>query len=220
MRKITAIEAQKRNPGRVNIYLDDQFAFGLSRMVAAWLSVGQYLSEEKIASLQAEDAREVAFQRACHLLGYRPRSEDEIRKNLEKHAIPAETIEHTLDRLRELGWVGDAAFARAWVENRSTFRPRSKRALQLELRQKGIAQEVIESALAQVDDEESLALQAAQKQARKLTACDWPQFRKKLSAFLARRGFSYPVIAPVVRTIWQTLHTQHNNNTCENEEMP
>ena len=60
MRTVTAIEVQQKNPQRVNIYLDDQFAFGLSRITAAWLKVGQGLSEEKIASLQAEDAREAA----------------------------------------------------------------------------------------------------------------------------------------------------------------
>ncbi len=217
MRKITAIEAQKRNPGRVNIYLDDQFAFGLSRIVAAWLSVGQVLSEEKIAALQAEEAREAAFQRACRFLGYRPRSEDEVRKNLEKHHIPAETIEHTLGRLRDLGLLGDADFARAWVENRSTFRPRSKRALGMELRQKGIAREVIQSVLDEVGDEEPLALQAAHKQARKLTRCDWPEFRQKLGAFLARRGFSYEVIVPVVRAVWETTRTQQADEIYDEE---
>lgn len=213
MRKITAIEAQKRNPSRVNIHLDDQFAFGLSRIVAAWLVVGQTLTEEKIAALQAEDVREVAFQKACRFLGYRSRSEEEVRKNLEKHEIPAETIEHTLGRLRNMGLLGDADFARAWVENRNTFRPRSKRALGMELRQKGIDHQVIQSVLDEVMDEEPLALQAAQKQARKLAHYDWPQFRQKMGAFLARRGFSYEVIAPVLRTVWEVTHTQQTDET-------
>ena len=52
MRKITAIEVQKRTPNRVNIYLDGEFAFGLSRIVAVWLRTGQELSEEKIEQLQ------------------------------------------------------------------------------------------------------------------------------------------------------------------------
>lgn len=217
MRKITAIEAQKKNPNRVNIYLDDQFAFGLSRIVAAWLSVGQVLGEEKIAALQAEDAREVAFQKACRFLSYRQRSVDEVRKNLEKHEIPPETIEHTLNRLQELGLLGDAAFARAWVENRNTFRPRSKRALSVELRQKGVDRQVIQSVLDEVVDEEPLALQAAQKQARKLARYEWPEFRQKLGAFLARRGFSYEVIAPVVQNVWKSMHAAQADNIFDEE---
>ena len=61
MKKITAIEVQKRSPNRVNIHLDGEFAFGLARIVAAWLRVGQDLSEEKIEQLQADDARERAY---------------------------------------------------------------------------------------------------------------------------------------------------------------
>ena len=49
--KITALKAQKRNPNRVNVYLDGNFAFGVARIVAAWLNIGQELSPEKVASL-------------------------------------------------------------------------------------------------------------------------------------------------------------------------
>ena len=51
VRKITAIKRQKRDPNRVNIYLDDDFAFGLSRIIAGWLDVGHELDDEKIISL-------------------------------------------------------------------------------------------------------------------------------------------------------------------------
>ena len=48
MKKITGIQAQKRSPNRVNIYLDGEYAFGLAQIVAAWLRVGQELDEKKI----------------------------------------------------------------------------------------------------------------------------------------------------------------------------
>ena len=80
--RITALKVQKKNPNRVSIYLDDEFAFGVSRIVAAWLQVGQILSDEKIASLQQAENQEAALQRALLLLSYRPHSEAEIRKKL------------------------------------------------------------------------------------------------------------------------------------------
>ncbi len=40
-RRITSLKVQKKNPNRVSIYLDEEFAFGVSRIVAAWLHVGQ-----------------------------------------------------------------------------------------------------------------------------------------------------------------------------------
>ena len=53
MTEITAIKLQRRNHQRVNIYLNGQFAFGLARIVAAWLQVGQNISHEKIEQLRA-----------------------------------------------------------------------------------------------------------------------------------------------------------------------
>jgi len=202
MKKITAIVVQKRNPNRVNIHLDGEFAFGLARITAAWLRTGQELDEKKIEQLQAEDAKERALQQALLFLGYRARSESEIRKNLQKHEIPESVIEETLERLRNDKLVDDSQFAQTWVENRSTFRPRSRRMLAMELRQKGLDDESMQSALEDVDDE-TLAYEAAQKRAPRFKELEWIEFRKKLTGFLARRGFSYSVITPVVSRIWK-----------------
>ncbi len=206
MRKITALKLQKRNPRRVNVYLDGEFAFGLSRMVAAWLQVGQTLSEEKIQALLAQDAREKAYERALNFLSYRDRSLDEIRQNLKKHQTPDDIIAETLQRLQADGYADDARFARAWVENRNTFRPRGRRALAQELRRKGVQPEIIARVLQENEADEELALRAGRKRARRYAALPWPDFRRKLTAFLARRGFEYAVVAPVVQRLWQELH--------------
>jgi regulatory protein len=216
MKKITAIEVQKRTPNRVNIHLDGEFAFGLARIVAAWLQVGQELSDEKIEQLQAEDLRERAFQQAMLFLSYRARSESEIRQNLRKHEIPEPVIEQTLERLRQNGLANDDQFARAWVENRSAFRPRSRRMMAMELRQKGLTHEAVSSAIESVDDE-ALAYEAAQKRAARFRGLEWNEFRKKLSDFLARRGFSYSVVAPVVTRIWNEAH--NNEQHYEEEDL-
>jgi regulatory protein len=212
MKKITAIQVQKKNPNRVNISLDDEFAFGLSRIVAAWLSVGQVLSDEKIAALQIEDAREVAYQRAMRFLGYRARSAREVRDNLEKHETPEIVIEEVLKRLQETNLVNDQEFAQAWVENRNTFRPRSRRALAMELRRKGLDDDVVQDTLDQNVDENALALDAARKYLRKVEKLEWPDFRQKLGGFLGRRGFSYEVVAPVLRQVWSEIHVGGNQS--------
>lgn len=210
MKKITALVVQKKNPNRVNIYLDGEFAFGLARITAAWLQRGQELSNEKITQMQAEDARERAFQQAMLFLSYRVRSEKEIRQNLFKHEIPEEVIEQTLERLRESGLVNDNQFARVWVENRNTFRPRSRRALTMELRQKGLDDETVQAAVSNLD-ENALAYESANKRAGRLKGLEWDEFRKKLSEYLARRGFPYSVIAPVVTQIWNKVHAEEQH---------
>jgi regulatory protein len=198
---ITALTAQQRNRERVNVFLDGEFAFGLARIVAAWLQVGQKLSEEKIASLLSEDQREVAYQRALRFVQFRERSEAEIQENLREHKVPEEIIQEVLERLQRSGIVDNRRFARTWIENRSEFRPRSRRALAYELRRRGIEQEVIQDSLESLDDEE-LAYQAAIKQTRKYRELPWQEYRQKMYAFLARRGFSYETAAPVVARIW------------------
>jgi len=209
--KITALEVQKRNPNRVNVYLDGEFAFGLARIVAAWLRVNSELDDEKIKQLQVEDARERAIQQALIFLSYRARSEAEIRQNLRKHEIPEEIIGSTLERLRRDGFANDHGFAKAWVDNRSEFRPRSRRMLAMELWQKGIDEESTSAALENID-EDALAYEAARKRAPRFKELDWNDYRNKLSAFLARRGFSYSVIAPVVTRIWNETHAQKHEH--------
>lgn len=217
MPKITAIEPQK-NRNRVNIHLDGEFAFGLDRFVAAWLKAGDELSAEKIARLQADDSIERAYQQAMLFLSYRVRSEKEIRQNLRKHDIPDEVIEHTLVRLREGGLANDNQFARAWVENRNIFRPRSRRVLASELRQKGLDDEAVQSAVAGVD-EDALAYESAVKRARRFKDLEWTEFRRKLSEYLARRGFSYSVIAPIVTRIWNEAHADGEQEHFEDEDI-
>ena len=227
--KITALRLQKRNRQRVNVYLDGEFAFGLARIVAAWLQSGQEISDEKIAQLKKEDAREVAYQQILKLLHYRPRTESEMIQNLRKHKVDEEIISEVMDRLKQNGLVDDTRFAQAWVENRNDLRPRSRRALAYELRQRGVDSQVIEQSIEQLDDE-ALAYQAALQQARKLKKLDWQDFRQKMLGFLARRGFNYEVSAPVVSRVWAEQHQDETveddpyadldaNNLSDNEEV-
>jgi regulatory protein len=218
MKKITALEPQKNHPNRVNVYLDDEFAFGLSKIVAAWLKVGQTLDEAKIEKLQVEESREAAYQQAMLFLGFRARSEAEIHKNLEKREFHPAVIEETLQRLREEKLVNDDEFAGSWVANRSEFRPRSKRALAMELKRKGLTEAAIQSATEALD-ESALAYAAAQKRVRRLEGMEWIEFRKKLGEYLARRGFAYEVVAPTVKRLWLERGGRHDNNF-ENEEFP
>lgn len=201
----------------MNIYLDGEFAFGVARITAAWLKIGDQLSDEKIAKLLAEDTREWAYQQALLYLSYRVRSEKEVRQNLKKHEMSEDVIEETIERLLKAGFVNDGKFAQTWVENRSAFRPRSRRALAMELRQKGLADETVTSAISGVN-EEALAYQAAQKRLGRLKGLEWNDFRKKLSEFLARRGFPYSVIAPIVTKAWSETHTDDQHKNFEDDE--
>ncbi len=202
MFKITDIKPQKRDTQRLNVYLDGEFGFGVARAVAPWLKIGKELSREEIEGLQAKDEAEKAYQRALNYLSYRERSEEEVCGNLRKHDFPDTAIEEVLERLRRNTLLSDKRFAEKWVENRDAFHPRSRRALAMELRQKGISSSIIDEVLTEVDDHK-MAYNAAQKKLRRLQDLEWPEFRKKLHGYLGRRGFSYGVTAEVTKQVWE-----------------
>ncbi|MGB8214978.1 MAG: RecX family transcriptional regulator [Anaerolineales bacterium] len=202
----------------MNIYLDGEFAFGLAAIVAAWLRVGQELDEEKIVRLKAEDENESTYQKALHFLSYRPRTSAEVRQNLLKRGISESLMQETVNRLKSAGLVNDEDFARAWVENRNTFRPRGKTALRMELRRKGLSDEIVQSVLDTQGNEAALAFEAARKYARRLAGLEWPEFRQKLGGFLARRGFSYSTLAPVVSEVWKETQTADAGSLSDKEE--
>jgi regulatory protein len=201
---ITAIKQQKRNLQRVNIYLDGNYAFPLAKIVAAWLKVGQKISAEKIQELRGQDEGEKAFQRALNFISYRPRSQAEVERNLQKHEVPAAVILEIIERLKRGKLLDDTDFARRWVEDRATFKPRGSYALRAELRQKGVPDETIDLAISNLDETE-LAHAAARRKLRQLTKFEWPDFRNKLSAHLSRRGFGYETVAEVCKETWNEL---------------
>lgn len=216
--EITALKAQKKNPNRISVYLDGEYAFGLARIVAAWLRIGQRLSEADLNRLKQQDTLEVAYQKSLHFLGYRPRSEAEIQRKLSEQGFEEGVVNGTIQRLKENGFLGDEQFARDWVENRTTFRPRSKRVLAMELRQKGVDEEAIQRALAETGDEDNLAYQTAIKYAHRLASVDWETFRKRLGAYLMRRGFSYGTIAPILRQVWDETHSSAESANLTRDE--
>jgi regulatory protein len=208
MATITALTTQKRNAERINVFLDGQFAFGLAAIAATGLRVGQSLSAEEITTLQRKDDYEKARKSALHLISRRPRSAEEIKRNLHKKAFDDLLIVHVVDDLTAAKLLDDQAFAAYWVEQRETFKPRSRLGLRQELRQKGVPHQIIEDALEQVD-EESAARRVAEKQAWRWNQLSEDEYRVKLSRFLQRHGFPYDVIVETTNVTWQTLNEEH-----------
>jgi regulatory protein len=201
---ITALQFQKRNKERVNVYLDGTYAFGLDAMEAARLHKGQVLSDEEIAVLQAQDDRQRAFNLALRFLSYRPRSRAEVQRYLRDKALPDKVIQVALLRLERAEYVDDEAFARFWVENREQFRPRSQRALRYELRQKGVGEVIIDKVLRDLDDE-AAAWRSVEGRLHRWANLPADQLRQKLMGYLNRRGFDYATVTVTLEKALQFL---------------
>jgi regulatory protein len=133
-----------------------------------------------------------------HFLSFRPRSEKEIRDNLIKKKASQEIIEQIITWLKQQKFLDDEEFTRWWIEQRSKFRPKSMRIIKLELKQKGIAQQVIDGV---VEDPES-KIQNDLESAKKIVEKKFPKYKglskyelyQKLGAVLARKGFNWETI--------------------------
>jgi regulatory protein len=211
--KVTALKTHPRNKAQVKLYLDGKFACNLAKIVGTRLRVGQELDEAALARLQKADDAEQAYERALRFLASRPRSEAEVRQRLRQHEVSEQTIDAVLERLRGAGLIDDQAFANYWVENRSTFRPKSKRMLTLELKRKGVKDaEALGQALENANDAEA-AYQVAAKRARRMSALPYAEFFRKLGDFLARRGFDYETIQSVVKRVWSEMRAADEGAT-------
>lgn len=211
MPKITRLEQQKRNKDRVNVYLDDEFAFGLNLMDAAHLRKGQELTDSDIAELCQKDAIVKAIGIAVNLLSYRPRSMQEIRQRLRKKDYDEIVIEEAIERMSNLAYLDDTTFARFWIESRNRSKPRGKTALRYELRQKGVADDIIHELLDDLVDEQSAAYQAAQVRVRRMRGKTQFEFKRKIGSFLQRRGFGYDAVKQALDTLIEELEEDESD---------
>jgi regulatory protein len=204
MSKITGLKKSKGREKHVEVFLDGKPALNLLAEIACKekLEAGQELSESRLEVITGLDRFQRCHNAAIRYLSYRPRSEAEIKQRLQHHGFDDACTEKVIVKLSEQGLVDDTAFARFWIDNRRTFRPRSRRMTKLELRRKGLNMDVIEQAIHDIDDRES-AYRAALSRTRHLFPSDYPVYRRRLGQYLGRRGFSYDVINETVQKVWK-----------------
>jgi regulatory protein len=212
MSKITRLVKAKTREKRVKIYLDGRYAGTLLAevVIREGLKPGRELTEEQLAALYGKDRYQRSINIAARLLSYRPRSEAEIRQHLQRRGFNDESTVKALAYLKERGLIDDIAFAHYWIENRESFRPRSRRLAGLELRRKGLDRSIIEQATREIDEGES-AYRAAQAKMRHLSPVDYDDFRQRLGSFLARRGFNYEAINSTIARAWQEGNKKNEN---------
>lgn len=150
--------------------------------------------EQRISSI------EKAKEKALRLLDYRPRSRKEIERRLAKAGFEQEVVEETLKRLEDLGLIDDLQFARMWIKHRKAL---GKTRIKWELRQKGVSNGVVEEALLAVDPETEYqsAVEAARSRWARDNSPDERTRRRRLAAYLQRKGFGWDVINAVLNEL-------------------
>jgi regulatory protein len=189
--KITSIKKQVKRNGRFSVYVDGQYSFGVTEGQLLELGIVQNteITPEQLKEYKAQTEIQKAFDRTLNLLSFRPRSEWELRDYLKRKEQSPANIEIILNKLTKLHYVDDEVFARRWVESRRLLTTRSSLRLRSELKQKRIAEDVINKVLEDgaENDKEALRTLMAKKSKR------YPD-RQKFTQYLARQGFRYDAI--------------------------
>lgn len=203
---ITALEPQKKKKNRVNIFVDGEFAVGLSQDIVFKnrLKAGKEISSQQLEQLVKENELDKILLKVYRFLSYRPRSEKEIRDYLAKKKTSVLLTALVIKTLEKQKYLDDKEFASWWVDQRMQFRPVGEWVLKAELLQKGISKKIIEEMVNgqwSIVNSQDLALKAAKKKLRRYKGLDQIEFRRKMGNFLARRGFDWETIKEVTEKI-------------------
>ena len=171
------------------------------------------LSDEG-AERSPRESADACYQAGLSLLGYRARTEAEMRQRLSRKGFGETEIEATVTRLKASGLIDDAAFAKAWSDNRTSGSPRSAYIIKRELKTKGIDTDTADEAVASIDDSEA-AVRAARPRLKRLQSLPPEEARRKLADFLRRRGFNWNVIERTLAGL-KADDTQGDNDSNKN----
>lgn len=203
MPKITKITAQAKQPGRMNIFVDDEFLTGLDQIycIKYGLKMGQAVTAKFCEELINKDEEDSAYKQALKFLSIRSQSTFEIKQKLRQRQFSPALIHLTINRLEQNHLLNDEEFAISWIKYRLENHLRSTRHLISELNQKGIDRATIGSAIAQtnlVDQELIIATKLLQS---KLRQSKLPSSSPKVRGYLVRKGFSYGVVLAAEKSL-------------------
>jgi len=211
MPSITAITPTPRHPGRFEVLVDGRsFAtLSLDAIERLRLVVGGSVAglEERI---EHEAAALRTYDRALNMLAFRGRASRELGRSLERKGEPRELVTRAIERLTEQGLLDDAAFAESFARAKVLGAKQSRRRVQQDLARKGVAREVSDAAITAVFEDEQvdqrqIVEEAARKKLASLRKLDPVVRRRRLYAFLARRGYDSDDIRAAMDSVGEAL---------------
>lgn len=201
--EIVSVQKSKNSKGLYSICLDDGTILSIPE--EEYLRLNLYEKKE-ISKLELEDLREniefhAAKAVAIRFVALKLRCENEVREKLMQEGFSSDTADRVIHELKSLGYLNDILFVQKYIYDRSKLKPKSKRMLRLELMEKGISGEDIDSVLDEWKvDEASVAYGLAKKKFGKYDTHD-EMILKKIQLFLRHRGFSFDTIREAVRML-------------------
>ncbi|MDO5515934.1 MAG: recombination regulator RecX [Clostridium sp.] len=205
MAVITKIEVQKRNKDRVNIYLDNEYAFSISMELVykESLKAKMEIDAERLKDIADKEGYLKCKNTALRIIERSYKTEKEVRDKLKEKEYTDSQIEKSIEFLKEYNFINDDSYAKAYINDKLASRGRQK--IKYDLMRKGIDRQIIDEKLSDIDsdDERNTAMVLAEKKYRsiKKSETDTYKLSGKLYRFLISKGYNYDIVKDVVKEV-------------------
>ena len=203
--QITKVEVQKKKQNRFNIYINDEFAFGVDEatLLKFSLTKGKELTQDIIREIEKDTQYQNAYQKALHFLNYKLRTTKEVYEKLEKLEVSDEVINQVLQQLMDHGFVNDQFYAESYVRENFALQKKGPKAVAFELKKKGVNDSVVQKALEKFDEETQLnqAIEIAQKYVDRQGNASVKTVKQKVYGFLMQRGYDLDIVQSVISAL-------------------
>lgn len=200
MEQITKIEFLYGVRNRIKIFLDEEYAFTISKK---WIERLNLIENKEVDRQDLYDSvfkyeKQRAMNSAVYYLSRSDHSKAEMQKYLERREYFPEIIDEVMSKIQDYGYINDQRYANHLVESGAKVKGKSKRAIKYQMKEKGLDENTIEDALQGFNDEDEKI--NAMKVAKKYYAknLEKNEFKRKASAALARRGYAWDVVKEVI----------------------
>lgn len=201
--KITEIKTQIKSKERVSIFIDGAYRFSLHMdvLIDYGLSVGSEITEDLLEQIESKDELKKAYAKGIDIVSRRLHTEKEVWDKLRDKDYSLRTIDKTIEKLKEYGYIDDKAFLDYYLSFKSSSQ--GPRKIKYDLKKKGIADYLIEYALEGLKDDaysNCMALAASRLEGMSNTLEMSKKYRR-LAGFLERKGFSFATVKEVLRDL-------------------
>jgi regulatory protein len=195
---ITKLTWGKKNKERVNVYIDEAFAFSLSYgvFIESGLQKDMEVNENQIEMLCQTDEAQKVKKKALNLLSYRPHSQKELAQKLTKDGVDPSLVQDAIHYATDHNYQSDQEYAHMMARH-LIKKGASNRRIGWDLSQKGVSKEIIEEILSDLSDEDQRIQAIIEKKARHLPICEKKE-KDRIIQSLLRMGYSYDDISPIL----------------------
>lgn len=211
---ITALSPQVKNRARTSVFIDGEYAFGIltNLVVQNKLHVGKELNETEVSILLQDEGILRAKSKALGYLAYAPRTAYQIRTRLRERGFSDHEIDHAMRDLTDLGYIDDRKYAMEYAKARFNHKGYGPERIRRELAADGVSHDNISEAIKATINPEAFAARAKSMVERFQTRVQgtFPERKKKLIAYLTRRGYGYIMASEFVQEVLNRSESSKN----------